>query len=143
MTIIEAIKRSEIEYSYCRRTGWGDWFYVKDNQLTPQTFPEGESKESLRLNIDDILKDPKGVRIPDRMDQLYITMCMLASLVKDTQLAAVDTYIGRVGGDMRVMVVNRMAARWRKEGAAFNLPKSPQFKQWVKEPEFSDLIMGA
>jgi len=99
------------------------------------------TQESM-LNIDDILKDPKGVRIPDRMDQLYITMCMLAALVKDTQLKAVSTYIDRVGGDMRVMVVQRMAARWRKEGVDFNLKNAPDFKQWVKDPAFSDLVMG-
>lgn len=98
------------------------------------------TQESM-LNIDDILKDPKGVRIPERMDQQYITLCMLASLVKDTQLKAVDTYINRIGGDMRVMVVHRMAARWKKEKAAFNLPKSPEFKSWVKDPQFSDLVM--
>jgi hypothetical protein len=112
-------------------------------QAVGQQYVTYRATQEAMLNIDDIIKDPKGVRVPDRMDQQYITLCMLASLVKDTQLSAVDTYIGRIGGDLRVMVINRMAARWRKEGASFNLPKSPQFKAWVKEPEFSDLIMGA
>jgi len=112
-------------------------------QAVGQQYMLHRAAQESMLNIDDILKDPKHVPIPDRMDQQYILLTMLAVLVKTADLSAVDKFLDRIGGDLRVMAITRMAARWRKEGAAFNLPATPEFKEWVRDPQFADLVMGA
>lgn len=94
-------------------------------------------------SVEDVLKDPKGIAIPDRMDQQYIMLTMLSAFVKDTQIGALDKFLDRIGGDLRVMTVRRLMARYRKEGSHFNIVKTPEFKSWVKDPTFSDLITQA
>lgn len=93
------------------------------------------------VSLEEVLKDPKGVAVPDRLDQQYILLNMLAAFVKTTEIKALDKFLERIGGDLRVMTIRRMMNRWRRERTSFDLPKTPEFKAWVKDPAFSDLIV--
>jgi hypothetical protein len=112
-------------------------------QAVGQQYMQFRAMTESMASVEDVLHDPKGVAVPERLDQQYILLTMLAALVKTADLSAVDKFLDRIGGDLRVMAITRMAARWRKEGAAFNLPATPEFKEWVRDPQFADLVMGA
>lgn len=134
---------SNIEYA-CSRLGNTKLHPLRAHanvgQAVGQQYMTYRASQEHLLSIEEILANPKSAPVPDRLDQQYVAMCMLAAMAKDTQLKQVDQYIERVGGDMRVMVIRRMAARWRKNKVEFQLPKSPVFKEWMKDPALQDLL---
>ena len=92
--------------------------------------------------VDEIVKDPKHVAVPDKLDELYAQLVLLAMLVDIKFMKQVDVYLGRVPQDLKAMCINRMLTRSRKHKATFNLTPTKEFQAWMSDPSFSDLLMA-
>jgi hypothetical protein len=94
-------------------------------------------------SVEQILKDPKGVTVPDKMDQLYVMVSMLAQLVPQTQVKAAGVFIDRLQGDIRALAIRRLVKRSQKNRAEFDIGATKEYKQWMQDPAISDLFMAA
>jgi hypothetical protein len=92
--------------------------------------------------VDEIVRDPKAVAVPDKLDELYAQLVLLAMLVDIKNMKQVDIYLKRVPQDLKAMCINRMLTRSRKHKDTFNLSPTKEFQSWVSDPAFSDLLMA-
>ena len=94
-------------------------------------------------SVDEILRDPKGVAIPSKMDELFVMVCMLSQLIKSTDMKAAATFVDRLQGDMRALAIRRMVKRSQKNRAEFDIGGSKEYQTWMKDPAIQDLFMAA
>ena len=94
-------------------------------------------------SVDDILKDPKNVPIPSKIDELFVTVCMLAQLVPQDGVKQAGIFIDRLSGDIRVLAIRRMVKRSQKDRAAFDIGATKEYRAWMQDPAISDLLMAA
>jgi MoxR-like ATPase len=93
--------------------------------------------------VDDILKDPKGVEIPENMSQLFVMVCMLAALVPQEAMNKAAVFIDRLPGDIRAMAIRRLVMRSQKNRAEFDIGSCKEYQKWMQDPAVSDLFMAA
>lgn len=94
-------------------------------------------------SVEEIVKDPKGVAIPTKMDELYVMVCMLAQLVPQEAVKQAAQFVDRLQGDMRALAIRRMVKRSQKDRAAFDIGATKEYKTWMQDPSISDLFMAA
>ena len=94
-------------------------------------------------SVEEILKDPKGVAIPTKMDELYVMVCMLAQLVESKDMKPAAVFVNRLQGDIRAMAIRRMVKRSQRNRAAFDIGATKEYKEWMQDPAISDLFMAA
>jgi hypothetical protein len=94
-------------------------------------------------SVEEILKDPKGVEIPKKIDELFVMVCMLSQLVKATEMKPAATFVDRLQGDMRALAIRRMVKRSQKNRAEFDIGATKEYHAWMKDPSIQDLFMAA
>lgn len=94
-------------------------------------------------SVEEILKNPKGVAVPEKMDQLYVMVCMLAQLVPQANVKEAGIFIDRLQGDIRAMAIRRLVKRSQKDRSAFDIGATKEYKAWMQDPAVSDLFMAA
>jgi hypothetical protein len=94
-------------------------------------------------SVDQILANPKSIDIPEKMDQLYVMVCMLAQLVPQAQVKQAGIFIDRLQGDIRAMAIRRMVKRSQKNRAEFDIGATKEYMAWMQAPAISDLFMAA
>lgn len=94
-------------------------------------------------SVEEILKNPKGVAVPEKMDQLYVMVCMLAQLVPQNHVKEAGIFIDRLQGDIRAMAIRRLVKRSQKDRSAFDIGATKEYKAWMQDPAISDLFMAA
>jgi len=94
-------------------------------------------------SVEEILKDPKGVTIPSKIDELFVMVCMLSQLIKSTDMKPASQFIDRLQGDMRALAIRRMVKRSQKNRAEFDIGGTKEYQAWMKDPAIQDLFMAA
>lgn len=94
-------------------------------------------------SVEEILRDPKKVAIPEKMDQLFVMVSMLAQLVPQDQVKQAAVFLDRLQGDIKAMAIRRMVKRSQKDRAAFDIGSTKEYKVWMQDPAISDLFMAA
>lgn len=92
-------------------------------------------------SVEEILKDPKGVDIPTKMDEVYVMVNMLAAFITSAQIKPASQFIDRLQGDLRAMAIRRMVKRGQRD-KSFTIGSSKEFQAWMKDPSISDLFMA-
>lgn len=90
--------------------------------------------------VKDILADPTGIDIPTKMDELYVTINMLAAIVADTDIEAAAKYINRLQGDLRIVCIDRLIRRQQKSNGTFDISGSKAWAKWFADPKLQALI---
>jgi hypothetical protein len=94
-------------------------------------------------SVDEILRDPVGVKIPTKMDEMFVMVCMLSQLVPQDQMKSAAKFIDRLQGDIRALAIRRLVKRSQKDRAAFDIGATKEYKVWMQDPAISDLFMAA
>jgi len=94
-------------------------------------------------SVEEILRDPKGVTIPTKIDELFVMVCMLSQLIKSTDMKPASQFVDRLQGDMRALAIRRMVKRSQKNRAEFDIGGTKEYQAWMKDPAIQDLFMAA
>jgi hypothetical protein len=94
-------------------------------------------------SVDDIIANPKKIGIPERTDELYVTVCMLTGLVPQEHVKQAGQYIDRLSGELRALAIRRLVKRTKASKAGeFNIIGTPEYTAWMQDPAISDLFMA-
>lgn len=86
-------------------------------------------------SLEDVLKDPDGVKIPEKIDELY-AMCQILSLrAKDEHLKKIHKFAKRISFDMQAFMLRTMMMRKN-----FKLVGTDVYREWILEPQLNKLL---
>jgi len=92
-------------------------------------------------SLEEILKHPTKVAIPDNVGELYATLLMLVQRTSITQVEAMAKYIDRIQGDLKAMVIRRLLVRSQKSDS-FAIARTDVWKQWMRDPDYQAIMQG-
>jgi hypothetical protein len=95
-------------------------------------------------SVDEICRDPEGVDVPSKMDELYGQCLILAMRCTKSQLPAVHKYGDRLPKDMVATMIRRMVVRQQKAGNEddFAVVGTKTYIKWMEDKQLSDLYMA-
>lgn len=85
--------------------------------------------------IEEVLRNPEKVKIPEKIDELYALATIVSLRCKEDQLEHVYTFAKRIQPDMQVYMLRSMMLRKN-----FGLVGSPVYMKWVMDPQINGLI---
>jgi hypothetical protein len=95
--------------------------------------------------LEDILRDPKKVAVPQRMDEQYALTTMLALLVNKDSWEAIATYCQRFTPELQTCYFQLMNDRLKKskDGNESFIKSSVSYKKWITAPYINKILQGA
>ena len=88
-------------------------------------------------SFEDIMRDPKGMRIPTAMDEQYALCVLVALRCKEDQLAQVHQFGTRMPLELQAAMLRNMAQR-----KGFNLASGPAYMTWISDAKLAALLNG-
>lgn len=88
-------------------------------------------------SFDQIVADPKGVKIPDAPDEQYTMMMIVALRCKEDQMAVARGFGERLALDMQAAMLKTMLTR-----KGFNVTMDQNYLQWIGNPKLTSLLNG-
>jgi hypothetical protein len=92
-------------------------------------------------SLEEILKNPTKVTIPDNVGELYATLLMLVQRTSIKQVEAMAKYIERIQGDLKAMVIRRLLVRSQKS-SDFSITRTDVWKTWMRDPDYQAIMQG-
>lgn len=92
-------------------------------------------------SLDEILKHPTKVAIPDNIGELYATLLMLVQRTDIKQVEPMAKYIDRIQGDLKAMVIRRLLVRSQKADN-FAIARTDVWKGWMRDPDYQAIMQG-
>lgn len=86
-------------------------------------------------SIEQVLSNPEGVKIPEKIDELYALSMMVSLRCKPEDLPAVHTFAKRIQLDMQAFMLKTMMSR-----KGFPLVGSATYHTWISDPAITKLI---
>jgi len=95
--------------------------------------------------MEDIINDPKGTTVPERMDERYGMALMLAMTVHKDTFAPISVYMNRFPGELQASFFRTMNDRLGrvKDGNTTAIRSSKEYRTWITAPHISKLLQGA
>ncbi|HEX6824876.1 MAG TPA: hypothetical protein VF077_01060 [Nitrospiraceae bacterium] len=88
-------------------------------------------------SIEQIVADPKGVKVPEKISELYAQCLVVALRCTEKQLPQIYTFGQRIQYDMQAMMLRRMVKR-----PQFQIVGTPTYTKWMSDKQLSDLLMA-
>lgn len=92
-------------------------------------------------SLEEILKNPTKVLIPDNLGEVYATLLMLVQRTDIKQVEAMAKYVDRIPGDLKGMVIRRLLVRSQKSDN-FPIARTDVWKTWMRDPDYQALVQG-
>lgn len=93
-------------------------------------------------SLEEILKHPTKVAIPDNVGELYATLLMLVQRTDIKQVEAMAKYIDRIQGDLKAMVIRRLLMRSQRAESNFPIARTDVWKTWMRDPAYQAIMQG-
>lgn len=88
-------------------------------------------------SFDDIMADPKGVKLPAQMDERYALSMLVALRCGEDQMPQVKVFGERLDLELQAVILRNLAAR-----KGFNLAGSDAYVKWIANKELVALVNG-
>jgi hypothetical protein len=89
------------------------------------------------VSFEQIVADPKGVAIPQAMDEQYALAMIIALKASEQQLPAVKTFGERMALELQAAILRHLTTRKN-----FNLASNDAYVDWISNPKLSKLLNG-
>lgn len=85
--------------------------------------------------VEEVIADPEGVAIPEKIDELYALAMIVSLRCKDEHLKQVYTFFRRVQYDMQVFALRTLSNRRN-----LSFVGTPEHREWVLDPQIGKLV---
>jgi hypothetical protein len=86
-------------------------------------------------SVEEVLANPEGVKIPEKIDELYALAMIVSLRCKAEDLKTIYTFAKRIQYDMQVFMLKTMMGRKN-----FPLVGSETYRSWVLDPQVNKLV---